>query len=53
MRRGANSCLIIGLLVAVAPQAVGDVLDIFRRDGFAGAADIGEITAGPARVRVS
>jgi len=42
-----------GLLVAVAPQAVGDVLDIFRRDGFAGAADIGEITAGPARVRVS
>jgi selenide,water dikinase len=41
-----------GLLVACAPQAVGAVLDVFRREGFERAADIGEIVAGPSRVTV-
>ena len=41
-----------GLLVACAPEAVPDVLAIFAREGFAQAADIGEITAGAPRVRV-
>ena len=34
-----------GLLVACAPEAVGAVLAIFEKHGFAGAADIGEIVA--------
>ncbi len=42
-----------GLLVACAPDAVDDVLHVFRREGFANAAEIGAIGAGPARVRVS
>ncbi len=41
-----------GLLVACAPESVGDVLAVFRDEGFADAAEIGEITAGPARVSV-
>ena len=41
-----------GLLVACAPDAVAQVLGIFRAEGFADAAEIGEITAGPARVAV-
>jgi selenide,water dikinase len=41
-----------GLLVACAPEAVADVLAIFRHEGFAAAADIGEITAGAVRVSV-
>jgi len=41
-----------GLLVACAPDAVGDVLAIFAREGFERAAVIGEMGSGPARVRV-
>jgi selenide,water dikinase len=39
-----------GLLVACAPAAVEDVLALFRADGFADAAVIGEVVAGPPRV---
>jgi selenide, water dikinase len=41
-----------GLLVACAPAAVADVLAIFRNEGFADAAVIGEMTAGAPRVAV-
>jgi selenide,water dikinase len=41
-----------GLLVSCAPEAVDRVLNIFREDGFEGAAVIGEIVAGPARISV-
>ena len=41
-----------GLLAACAPEAVDEVLSIFRAEGFAQAAVIGEITAGPPRVDV-
>jgi selenide,water dikinase len=41
-----------GLLVACAPEAVDAVLGVFRSGGFDRATAIGEITAGPARVRV-
>ncbi|HUL97639.1 MAG TPA: selenide, water dikinase SelD [Usitatibacter sp.] len=41
-----------GLLAAVAPQAVDEVLRIFRDEGFAQAAVIGEIVEGPGGVRV-
>ncbi len=36
-----------GLLVACAPHAVDAVLALFRAEGFAEAAEIGEITDGP------
>jgi selenide,water dikinase len=36
-----------GLLVSCASGAVGAVLDIFRRHGFAAATEIGQIAAGP------
>ena len=42
-----------GLLVACAPDAVAEVLAIFRREGFATAADIGAVTAGAPRVAVA
>jgi len=42
-----------GLLVACAPEAVEAVLAEFRRDGFAAARRIGEMTAGPARLVIS
>ena len=41
-----------GLLAACAPDAVNEVLAIFRADGFGDAAVIGEIVSGPARVTV-
>lgn len=41
-----------GLLVSCAPQAVDDVLAIFRADGFGEAAVIGEMTNGAGRVEV-
>ena len=41
-----------GLLVACAPDAVDSVLEVFRRDGFAQAAVVGELTTGEPRVRV-
>lgn len=41
-----------GLLVACAPDATADVLTLFRNEGFAQAAVIGEITAGAPRVAV-
>ena len=41
-----------GLLVACEPAAANDVLAIFREEGFADAADIGEIVAGPPRIEV-
>lgn len=42
-----------GLLVSCAPAAVDEILEIFHREGFAHAAVIGEMTAGPARVAVA
>ncbi|WP_420799576.1 selenide, water dikinase SelD [Noviherbaspirillum sedimenti] len=42
-----------GLLVSCAADAVEQVLEIFRREGFADAAVIGEMAAGPASVVVS
>jgi selenide,water dikinase len=41
-----------GLLVSCAPEAVGQVLETFRADGFTEAAVIGEIVAGPPGVVV-
>ncbi|HXK39286.1 MAG TPA: AIR synthase-related protein, partial [Candidatus Paceibacterota bacterium] len=41
-----------GLLVACAPDAVDEVLDCFRHEGFQRAAVIGEIEAGPPRIVV-
>lgn len=41
-----------GLLIACAPEAVNQVLDIFHKDQFLEAAVIGEIVAGPARIVV-
>jgi selenide,water dikinase len=41
-----------GLLVACAPEAVGDVLDCFRQEGFQRTAFIGEIEAGSPGVSV-
>jgi selenide,water dikinase len=41
-----------GLLVACAPDAVDDVLGVFRAEGFAEAAAIGSLAAGPARIVV-
>jgi selenide, water dikinase len=42
-----------GLLVACAPGAAERVLHVFHSQGFEAARVIGEITAGPARVRVA
>ncbi|SAL49425.1 selenophosphate synthetase [Caballeronia cordobensis] len=42
-----------GLLVSCAPEAVNDVLAIFRADGFEDASVIGEMTDGASRVDVS
>jgi selenide,water dikinase len=42
-----------GLLVACARDAVGQVLDVFHAEGFAQAAVIGEIVAGPPHVAVN
>jgi len=41
-----------GLLVSCEPAALGDVLAVFRRHGFAAAAKVGEVRAGSARVVV-
>lgn len=41
-----------GLLVSCAPEAVNDVLAIFRADDFADAAVIGEMIDGAPRVEV-
>jgi selenide,water dikinase len=41
-----------GLLVACAPQCVGDVLGAFRDAGFGAAVEIGTITAGEPRIVV-
>ncbi|HEY6894942.1 MAG TPA: selenide, water dikinase SelD [Rhodanobacteraceae bacterium] len=41
-----------GLLVACAPEAVDDVIAIFRREGFASAAPIGRFVRGAPRVQV-
>ena len=42
-----------GLLVACDPSQVNTVLDVFRREGFDRAADIGEIVAGDPRIHVA
>jgi selenide,water dikinase len=42
-----------GLLVSCAPDAVDQVLEIFRHEGFKDAAVIGEMLAGPAKIEVS
>ena len=41
-----------GLLVACTPESVDGVLAVFRREGFAQAAVIGAVEAGPARLDV-
>ena len=41
-----------GLLVACAPEAVDEVLEVFHADGFDDAAVIGDIVPGPPRVTV-
>lgn len=41
-----------GLLVACAPEAVDEVLGVFRSEGFAHAVPIGRLSAGSAKVRV-
>lgn len=41
-----------GLLVSCAPDCVDEVLELFRREGFAHAAVIGEMCEGPAKVAV-
>ncbi|MGF6551595.1 selenide, water dikinase SelD [Paraburkholderia youngii] len=41
-----------GLLVSCAPEAVDEVLALFRADGFADARVIGELVSGEARVEV-
>jgi selenide,water dikinase len=41
-----------GLLVACAPEAVSEVLSVFRSEGFTDAAVIGEMTSGKPRVSV-
>ena len=42
-----------GLLVSCDAGAVDEVLALFRREGFADAAVIGEMAAGPAKVEVA
>ena len=42
-----------GLLVSCAPQALGEVLEIFQNEGFGDAAIIGETRAGDPRVEVT
>lgn len=42
-----------GLLVSCTQDAVAEVLDIFRAEGFEQAVEIGEVVDGPARVLVS
>lgn len=42
-----------GLLVSCDPASVADVLALFAREGFAGAAVVGHMVAGPARVSVA
>ncbi|GGC01610.1 selenide, water dikinase [Oxalicibacterium flavum] len=42
-----------GLLVSCAPEALEDVLALFRAEGFAGAAVIGRMSAGAPQVKVS
>ncbi|HEY0877660.1 MAG TPA: selenide, water dikinase SelD [Zeimonas sp.] len=42
-----------GLLVACESRAVGDVLEILHRDGFAAACEIGEVLAGEPGVEVT
>ena len=42
-----------GLLIAVAPDQAGALLDLVRGRGFSAAAAVGRMTAGPARVRVA
>ncbi len=42
-----------GLLVSCSPEAVGSVLEIFRRHGFADAAEVGQIGAGIEGKRLS
>jgi selenide,water dikinase len=42
-----------GLLVACDPEHVDDVLEVFRRDGFDRAQEIGTVIAGAPRIRVA
>ena len=42
-----------GLLVACAPQAAPAVLEVFKREGFTAAAQIGRFVAGPAHLAVT
>lgn len=41
-----------GLLVACAPAAADEVMALFRRHGHDGAARVGEIVAGPSRIKL-
>ncbi|MCL4773200.1 MAG: selenide, water dikinase SelD, partial [Burkholderiaceae bacterium] len=42
-----------GLLVACAPEAVDDVLAVFRRDGFDAACEIGALAVGEPGIEVT
>lgn len=42
-----------GLLVSCAPDSVDDVLALFRRGGFDGAAVVGRVESGPSRLHVN
>ena len=42
-----------GLLISVSVEAAEGVLDLARKSGFGDAAVVGEVVAGPARVRVA
>ena len=42
-----------GLLVACKPEVVGKVMDLFKREGFGYATEIGSLAAGEAKIRVA
>ncbi|WDI31482.1 selenide, water dikinase SelD [Hyphococcus flavus] len=42
-----------GLLVSCAPEAVDNVLDLFRQHGHDAASVIGEVATGPARIKIA
>ncbi|HEY1181160.1 MAG TPA: selenide, water dikinase SelD [Rhodocyclaceae bacterium] len=42
-----------GLLAAVAPECVDEVLALFRREGFAAACVVGELEKGAARIKIA
>jgi len=51
--RPTDQSLTWGVLVACAPEAVAEVLAIFRSEGFDQAAVVGEMVAGAPEVQVA